>query len=291
MNAMPDGKLIYDVGAHRGEDTEFYLKKGFAVVAIEASPELCALLEQRFRTFVQEGKLKILNVAVSNTTGPIDFYIDEKESIWGTTNLDWVQRNRLLGAGKTRKISVEARPLIDIIKQYGVPWYCKIDIEGNDLDALRSLTGAPDMPHYISIESEKRDWGRLMEEFLTFHKLGYSRYKIIDQTLVKLQTFPRPAREGGDCDHIFEDGSTGLFGDELPGAWLALPEAVEAYRQIFLGYALNGDNGLFNGRRSIFRALGKIQAKVTKLKAKNSGYVNPAQILPPVAWYDTHAAR
>ena len=29
-----DPTLIYDVGAHRGEDTEFYLKKGFRVVAI-----------------------------------------------------------------------------------------------------------------------------------------------------------------------------------------------------------------------------------------------------------------
>jgi hypothetical protein len=111
---------------------------------------------------------------------------------------------------------------------------------------------------------------------LTFHKLGYSRYKIVDQTLVKLQACPRPAREGNDCDHVFEDGSSGLFGDELPGSWLALPEAVEAYRQIFRGYALNGDNGMFRGKYSILRLLARIQAKAA---------------LAPVAWYDTHAAR
>lgn len=288
---MPDDKLIYDVGAHKGEDTGLYLKKGFAVLAIEAMPELCVLLEQNFRKFVQEGQLTILNVAVSKTAGPIDFYIDEKVSVWGTTKPDWVERNMSLGAGKTRKISVEARPLRDIINEHGVPWYCKIDIEGNDLDALRSLIGCADAPRYISIESEKRDWGQLMEEFLTFQKLGYSRYKIIDQTLVKLQACPRPAREGNDCDHVFEDGSSGLFGDELPGAWLALPEAVEAYRQIFRGYALNGDNGMFKGRYSILRALLRIQSKTARLKKKYSSYANPADILPPAAWYDTHAAR
>jgi FkbM family methyltransferase len=287
---MLNDKLIYDVGAHKGEDTEFYLKKGFAVVAIEAIPGFCVLLEQKFNKFVQEGQLKILNVAVSKTAGSIDFYIDETVSVWGTANWDWVQRNMSLGAGKTRKISVESRPLTDIINEYGVPWYCKIDIEGNDLDALKSLIGASDAPRYISIESEERDWGRLMEAFLTFHKLGYSRYKVIDQTLVNLQACPRPAREGNDCDHIFEDGSSGLFGDELPGAWLALPEAVEAYRQIFRGYALNGNNGMFSGPGSIFRALGRLQAKAARLR-KISGYVNPADILPPVAWYDTHAAR
>jgi FkbM family methyltransferase len=287
---MPDDKLIYDVGAHKGEDTDFYLKKGFAVVAIEAIPEFCVLLEQKFSKFVQEGQLKILNVAVSKTAGPIEFYIDEEVSVWGTANWDFVERNISFGFGKTRKIKVGARPLVDIFNEYGVPWYCKIDIEGNDLDALRSLIGVPDAPRYISIESERRDWGRLMEEFLTFHELGYSRYKIINQTLVNVQTCPRPAREGNDCDHNFEKGSSGLFGDELPGAWLSLPEAVEGYRQIFVGHALNGDIGMFRGRASIFRLLGRIQAKVAHLR-KFSSYVNPADILPPPAWYDTHAAR
>jgi hypothetical protein len=38
---MAEGALIYDVGAHKGEDTEFYLIRGFSVIAIEAVPELC----------------------------------------------------------------------------------------------------------------------------------------------------------------------------------------------------------------------------------------------------------
>jgi hypothetical protein len=32
--------LIYDVGFHHGEDTAFYLKKGFRVAAFEAHPRL-----------------------------------------------------------------------------------------------------------------------------------------------------------------------------------------------------------------------------------------------------------
>jgi FkbM family methyltransferase len=290
---MANDKLIYDVGAHMGEDTEFYLKKGFSVVAIEAVPELCVSLERKYSSYMKEGQLKVLNVAVSRASGPVDFYIDEEVSVWGTANLDWVARNISLGGGKTRKIQIAARPLADIISEYGIPRYCKIDIEGNDLDALRSLIGSSETPPYISVESEKRDWGLLMEEFLTFNKLGYSRYKIVDQTLIRFQTCPQPPREGEDCNHIFEDGSSGLFGEELPGAWLSLPEAVEAYRQIFRGYALNGDNGMFRhggGVFSIFRAVGRAQAMAAHLR-NVSGYVNPANILPPVAFYDTHAAQ
>jgi FkbM family methyltransferase len=287
---MANNKLIYDVGAHKGEDTEFYLKKGFQVVAIEAVPEFCVLLEHRFAESVCAGQLKILNIAVSKSAGSADFYINEKNSVWGTANLDWVERNKLLGAGQTRKISVETRPLVDVFNEYGVPRYCKIDIEGSDVDALRSLVGYTDLPFYISIESEKRDWSRLMNEFLTLRQLGYSRYQIVDQSLINLQVCPQPAREGNDCDHIFQDGSSGLFGEELPGTWVALPEAIEAYRNIFRGYALNGDNGMFRGQYSIFRMVGEIQERIARLR-NLTGYVSPAHLLPPAAWYDTHAAR
>lgn len=32
--------LIYDVGFNRGEDTAYYLRKGYRVVAFEANPDL-----------------------------------------------------------------------------------------------------------------------------------------------------------------------------------------------------------------------------------------------------------
>ena len=41
-------KLIYDVGMHKGEDSDFYLKKGFRVVGFEADPDLAELCRQRF---------------------------------------------------------------------------------------------------------------------------------------------------------------------------------------------------------------------------------------------------
>jgi hypothetical protein len=44
------------------------------------------------------------------------------------------------------------------------------------------------------------------------------------------------------------------------------------------------------GLSSVFYKLGLIQKKVANFR-KLPGYINPADILPPVAWYDTHAAR
>lgn len=45
--AVWDENLIFDAGAHRGDDTDFYLGKGFRVVAAEANPILVDHLRRR----------------------------------------------------------------------------------------------------------------------------------------------------------------------------------------------------------------------------------------------------
>jgi hypothetical protein len=166
--------------------------------------------------------------------------------------------------------------------EYGIPHYCKIDIEDCDLEALKSLKNIAEPPPFISIESEKLSWSRLMDELLTFRELGYSRYKVVDQSLIELQSCP---------GHKFEAGSSGLFGDDIPGPWISLPEAVAAYKSIFLNYALNGDSGLFTrGTTGLFTLLARIQGKLTR-KLKSSAYVTPNELLPSPGWYDTHAAH
>ena len=47
--------LIYDVGMHRGEDTQFYLRKGFRVVAFEANPENVSFCRNKFRESIDHG--------------------------------------------------------------------------------------------------------------------------------------------------------------------------------------------------------------------------------------------
>jgi len=45
-------KTIFDVGLHKGEDTEYYLTRGFRVVAIEANPDLVLFCTEKFRKFI-----------------------------------------------------------------------------------------------------------------------------------------------------------------------------------------------------------------------------------------------
>lgn len=288
---MIDETLIYDVGAHKGEDTEFYLRKGFRVIAIEANPEFCAVVSNRLQEFVKSGALTVLNTAISGHSGEIEFYVDQDIPVWGTTNRDWVERNRGVGFGKVDTFTVKSARLSDIMNEYGVPRYCKIDIEGNDLEALSSLENVIEPPRFVSIESDKTSWSKVLKEFEAFEKLGYSQYKIIDQSLVPFQKCPTLPVEGCFFSIPFENGSTGLFGDELPGPWLDLFQALEAYKGIFRGYAINGDNGFFTGgRKSMFHILSKLQERVFRISGFKN-YTTAEQILPPAGWYDTHAMR
>lgn len=257
--------LIYDLGLHRGEDTEFYLKKGFRVVAIDANPELCARAREQFRAEVDGGRLIVVNKAISDQRGTLTFYKNELTE-WGTVDPEWARRNERLGK-KSEAITVEAAPFQDVIAQYGLPYFIKIDIEGMDMVALRSLKLSTERPKYISIESEKVSFGKLREEFETFRELGYDRFKVVRQDTVRKQRPPNPAREGGYADHEFAFGASGLFGDEAPGEWLTAEQAIQAYKSIFLRYQLVGDEPLLGP--NLVRLLTRLRYRA--------------------GWYDTHA--
>ena len=44
-----DPKLIFDIGLHKGLEAEFYLRKGFCVVGVEASGDLAEIARNRNR--------------------------------------------------------------------------------------------------------------------------------------------------------------------------------------------------------------------------------------------------
>jgi FkbM family methyltransferase len=66
--------LIFDVGCHKGEDSDFYLKKGFRVVAVEAHPSLCLDLRQRFSKQIADGSFVLVDKAIAENEGEVRFY-------------------------------------------------------------------------------------------------------------------------------------------------------------------------------------------------------------------------
>lgn len=271
-------KYIIDLGAHMGEDSDFYLRKGFKVIAIDASENLCNLISEKFKNHPNVNDFRIINCAITEMDNQVITFYQNENTVWGTIYESWNSRNKRLGTASVLK-KVATKRLDSIIKneigENETIHYIKIDIEGADIEALKSLSNLKNKPSYISIESEKLEWNKLLEEFKVFKDLGYNKFKVIDQSTIEQQMLPNPPKEGDYIDFKFTFGSSGLFGNELPGEWINEEEALNQYKKIFRKYKYFGDYGYFK-----FLLTNKYTNKL----------MNVLGIYPHVGWYDTHAS-
>jgi FkbM family methyltransferase len=138
-----DKQLIYDVGMCDGSDTAHYLSKGFRVVSIEANPVLAERGKRIFDSAIKSGQLTILNIGIDERTGNIPFYVNERRAEWSS----FVKEIGCRNGTPCHSILVNSNRMEDVLKQYGVPYYLKIDIEGHDHLCLLGIQSA-DLPQY-----------------------------------------------------------------------------------------------------------------------------------------------
>jgi FkbM family methyltransferase len=149
------------MGMHKGEDTDYYLQKGFRVIGFEANPELANECRARFANAIDRKDLTVINGAIVEPNSlaagqkTVKFYKNVKKSVWGTVSSDWARRNEMLGT-QSEVIEVEVVDFKECLSRFGIPYYMKIDIEGSDIVCLKSLLDFEFKPDYISIESGLR---------------------------------------------------------------------------------------------------------------------------------------
>lgn len=204
---FPD--LIFDIGMHNGSDAEFYLKKGFRVVGVEANPHLVASCRVRLQPWIQAGKLSVVPVAIAEAYGVREFAVNLEKDDWSSLVPGWADRDP---AHKVERVQVNCMPLDLLIDMFGMPYYLKIDIEGMDRECLRSLGRFSERPRYISVEG-----GAYVDDIAT---LGYKQFKLISQTIKDAQQLPNPPLEGHHVQQVMTGHHSGAFGDETYGPWL-----------------------------------------------------------------------
>jgi FkbM family methyltransferase len=248
---MPIKDLIYDVGMNNGDDTAYYLSLGFRTVAIEANPELVEQAKTRFAAEIASGRLIILNIGITDRDGELPFWICEANHRWSSfdrTYASWAN-------SPNHQIQVPCTRFDKIVGQYGVPYFCKIDIQGHDFLCLEGFT-PHNVPKFLSIEAIDLDL-RLLE---MLRALGYSLFKCISQIAFIPLQFPPAAEQhrleraqtllvsrkfqhrvfrklGGrswlqrqlqstrHCPNwYFPPQSSGAFGDQTLGRWLTYDE-------------------------------------------------------------------
>lgn len=242
--------LIFDVGFHHGQDTAHYLSKGFRVVAVEANPQLADLGRRRFAREIETGRLTIEDAAVAPHDGSVTLWVNEHNDEWSSIDQavgarDGTGRGEVSAAaavGVAHPVEVTAVRFEDLLDRHGVPYYLKIDIERADIHCIRALD-PDDLPQYLSIEAHTLDY------FCVLHQLGYRDFKCVDQERHNRAPMPltnetlagrtvrwldhyvtagrrEAGRRLGRSEGPFPLGSSGPFGEDTPGPWLPLDDAV-----------------------------------------------------------------
>jgi FkbM family methyltransferase len=262
--------LIIDVGMHIGRDTEFYLKKGFNVIAIEANPILVNQAYSLFKEEILNNRLIIFDIAIAEYDGEIDFYVNNTHDDWGTTSKEFAMRNERFSTVNSL-IKVKCTPFQKILKQIEMPYYIKIDIEGADILCLKALMEFEERPKYISIEAGLTSFEETFSELSLLWNLGYRKFKIVNQAINAGIQCINPSLEGNFVDYQFDGTCSGPFGEEAPGKWMSIEETFIKYRRLLVEQKYFGADGkLYN------TFLHKIYEKLKR---------------EPAGWYDFHAKQ
>jgi FkbM family methyltransferase len=174
--------LVFDLGFYNGDTSLPYLKEGYTVIGVDCNPNL-GMIGDAFE-YIINGQLILEKKCISDTDNDIvDFYIQPNKMVFSSVNKDIAGR-----VDGSICCQVETMTLASLIKKYGTPIYCKIDIEGNDILALKSLFDVEEKPKFISCETECIGSEHYLsidglENINTLHELGYNKFFLVEQNI------------------------------------------------------------------------------------------------------------
>ena len=170
-----DGFFV-DVGAHhpfRYSNTYLFYKKGWRGINIDATPG-------SMRAFNKYRPDDInLEVAVSQTSSGLYFYLFDDHA-YNTFDADAAEKAQLAGAKFLEKVNIASRSLKHILNEHLTKNkkidFLSVDVEGFDLEVLKSNDWIRYKPGYILVECLDTSLPEISEDSTNIYliSLGYS---------------------------------------------------------------------------------------------------------------------
>jgi FkbM family methyltransferase len=133
---IPEGALVFDVGANIGNRVALFLKLKGKVVAFEPQSYCAKHLRIRYGN-----KINLEEIALGEVPGTGEIQISNSSTIssMSTNWIDKVKNGRFQTFVWNNKETIKIDTLDNMIKKYGIPIFCKIDVEGYEPEVLKGL--------------------------------------------------------------------------------------------------------------------------------------------------------
>lgn len=135
------GDLCFDLGAHLGNRSRAWLELGARVVAVEPQPICVSWLRRRFG---DRARFQLVEKAVGAVPGTATLWLSRLTPSVSTVSPAWrravADTPGFAGVRWQDSTEVEVTTLDELIELCGVPAFCKIDVEGAELEVLQGCS-------------------------------------------------------------------------------------------------------------------------------------------------------
>jgi FkbM family methyltransferase len=169
---MTQNILVFDVGANIGDKAARFAAHAARVVCFEPVPECVAKLRSRFKEYPA---ITIEPYALGPAPGTLPLSVCSAATTISTFSDAW-KNGRFSEHVWDKTIEVPVRTLDDVIAEFGLPDYCKIDVEGFELSVLRGLSKRIPV---LSFEFCSEGLSQTAECLAHLESLGYRRFNIV----------------------------------------------------------------------------------------------------------------